>query len=81
MKHYEKLLEKGCFSRAAKMVIYDYQKKGSEIWLLYPLNDEMRGHADLSFDSGDGTTVHVFFVDVANIEESLTELKQKLEET
>ena len=39
MKHYEKLLEKGCFSReelielvgtpsAAKMVIYEYQKKG-----------------------------------------------------
>lgn len=39
MKHYEKLLEKGCFNReeltelvgtpaAAKMVIYEYQKKG-----------------------------------------------------
>ena len=39
MKHYEKLLEKGCFSReeltelvgtpaAAKMVIYEYQKRG-----------------------------------------------------
>lgn len=39
MKHYEKLLKKGCFSRkelidivgtpaAAKMVIYEYQKKG-----------------------------------------------------
>ena len=39
MKHYEKLLDKGCFSReelaelvgtptAAKMVIYEYQKKG-----------------------------------------------------
>lgn len=39
MKHYQKLLEKGCFSReelaelvgtpaAAKMVIYEYQKKG-----------------------------------------------------
>lgn len=38
MKHYEKLLEKGCFSReelielvgtpvAAKMVIYEYQKR------------------------------------------------------
>lgn len=24
-------------------------------WLLYPLNDEMRGHAELKFKSGDGT--------------------------
>lgn len=41
----------------------------------------MRRHADISFDSGDGTIVHVFFVDVANIEDSLIELKQKLEDT
>lgn len=63
--------------------MYAYSKKygTSEIWLLYPLNDEMRGHPDISFDSGDGTTVYVFFVDVANIEDSLIELKQKLEET
>lgn len=63
--------------------MYAYSKKygTSEIWLLYPLNDEMRGHPDISFDSGDGTTVYVFFVDVANIEDSLIELKQELEET
>lgn len=63
--------------------MYAYSKKyeTSEIWLLYPLNDEMRRHADISFDSGDGTIVHVFFVDVANIEDSLIELKQKLEDT
>ena len=62
--------------------MYAYSKKygTSEIWLLYPMNDEMREHADISFDSGDGTTVHVFFVDVANIEDSLSELMQKLEE-
>lgn len=61
--------------------MYAYSKKygTSEIWLLYPLHDEMRGCTDISFDSGDGTKVHVFFVDVANIEESLIELKQKLE--
>lgn len=63
--------------------MYAYSKKynTSEIWLLYPVNDEMRNHADISFDSGDHTIVHVFFVDVASIEESLTELKQKLEGT
>ena len=63
--------------------MYAYSKKyeTSEIWLLYPMNDEMRDHADISFDSGDGTTVNVFFVDVARIEESQIELNQKLEET
>lgn len=61
--------------------MYAYSKKynTSEIWLLYPLNDEMRGHNDIEFDSGDGTTVHVFFVDVANIDESLFELKGKID--
>lgn len=70
-------------SQADMYQMYAYSKKyeTSEIWLLYPLNDEMRNHAEISFDSGDGTTVHVFFVDVANIEESLTELKSKLEVT
>lgn len=70
-------------SQADMYQMYAYSKKyeTSEIWLLYPLNDEMRGHAEITFDSGDGTTVHVFFVDVANIEDSLTELKDKLEET
>jgi 5-methylcytosine-specific restriction enzyme subunit McrC len=60
--------------------MYAYSKKygTSEIWLLYPLNDEMRGRDDISFDSGDGTTVNVFFVDVANIEESLENLNSKL---
>lgn len=61
--------------------MYAYSKKygTSEIWLLYPLNDEMRGKDNISFDSGDGTTVNVFFVDVANIEESLDRLHCKLE--
>ena len=70
-------------SQADMYQMYAYSKKyeTSEIWLLYPLNDEMRNHAEISFDSGDGTTVHVFFVDVANIEESLTDLKSKLEVT
>jgi 5-methylcytosine-specific restriction enzyme subunit McrC len=61
--------------------IYAYSKKydTSEIWLLYPLNDEMRNAPAISFDSGDGTTVNVFFVDVANIEDSLDELHSRLE--
>lgn len=61
--------------------MYAYSKKyeTSEIWLLYPLNDEMREHSDIVFNSEDGTIVRVFFVDVAHIEYSLETLKTKLE--
>lgn len=62
--------------------IYAYSKKyqTSEVWLLYPLNDEMRGYSDIKFESGDGTTVRLHFVDVACIEDSLLKLRDKLEE-
>ena len=68
-------------SQADMYQMYAYSKKykTSEIWLLYPVNDYMRDHTDIRFDSGDGTTVNVFFVDVANIEDSLRLLKMKLE--
>ncbi len=63
-----------------QMYAYSKKYKTSEIWLLYPVTDEMREHNDISFDSGDGTKVNVFFVDVAKIEESLSKLREKLEE-
>lgn len=68
-------------SQADMYQMYAYSKKYKtpEIWLLYPVNDDMRDHTDIRFDSGDGTTVNVFFVDVANIEDSLRLLKMKLE--
>lgn len=61
--------------------MYAYSKKynTSEIWLLYPMNDEMRGHGEIKFMSGDGTTVRLHFVDVAHIEESLQELLEKVD--
>lgn len=60
--------------------MYAYSKKygTSEIWLLYPLNEEMRGHQDISFRSVDGVNVRLFFVDVANIEPSLYSLREQL---
>lgn len=63
-------------SQADMYQMYAYSKKyeTSEIWLLYPLNEELREHGDIAFDSGDGTRVRVFFVDVAKVEESLEEL-------
>lgn len=64
-------------SQADMYQMYAYSKKydTSEIWLLYPVNTEMRDHQDILFDSNDGVNVRLFFVDVANIEESLSELK------
>lgn len=67
-------------SQADMYQMYAYSKKYKtpEIWLLYPMNDAMRGHDEIRFESGDGTTVRLHFVDVAHIEDSLNELKAKL---
>lgn len=60
--------------------MYAYSKKyeTSEVWLLYPINEEMRDHPAIEFYSGDNTYVRLFFVDVANIDDSLKELKQRI---
>lgn len=68
--------------------MYAYSKKyeTTKIWLLYPINDQMRGHKPIQFASvrpgtnQDETTVRVFFVDVANIEDNLNELRKMLDE-
>lgn len=67
-------------SQADKYQMYAYSKKYNtpEIWLLYPVNDEMRNHSPIRFESGDGTTVNSHFVYVDKIKESLHELKDKL---
>ena len=69
-------------SQADMYQMYAYSKKYNtpEIWLLYPVNDEMRNHYPIRFKSGDGTIVKLHFVDVSRIEESLQELREKLEE-
>ncbi len=61
--------------------MYAYSKKyeTSEVWLLYPLNEDMRDHKPIEFYSGDNTYVRLFFVDIANIEESLMSLKDRIE--
>lgn len=59
--------------------MYAYSKKYAEgdmvpeVWVLYPKTEEM--HEPLHFDSGDGTKVHVFFVDMAKKNTNLNELK------
>ena len=68
-------------SQADMYQMYAYSKKyeTSEIWLLYPVNVAMRDHVPIQFDSGDGTVVRIHFVDVADIENSLNELKLEIE--
>ena len=58
---------------------YSNEDDKAEIWLLYPVNDEVRGLTDICFKSEDGTKVNVFFVDIPNIEYSLDSLKNKLQ--
>ncbi|MED3962825.1 McrC family protein [Niallia taxi] len=71
-------------SQADMYQMYAYSKKYQtpEIWLLYPMNEEMKD-AEISFESfyqdlGLETKIRLFFVDVTNIEESLGELRGKL---
>ncbi|WP_147803888.1 McrC family protein [Alkalicoccus halolimnae] len=66
--------------------MYAYSKKYNtpEIWLLYPVNEDMK-ETDVSFESfhsnkGVETKVRLFFVDVTKVEESLEELREKLVE-
>jgi 5-methylcytosine-specific restriction enzyme subunit McrC len=41
----------------------------------------MRDHSDIKFESGDGTTVRLHFVDLTRMTETLEELRDKLEVT
>ena len=63
-------------SQADMYQMYAYSKKYKtpDIWLLYPMNNEMRKSKPIRFESGDGVTVSVFFIDLYNIKESLEEL-------
>lgn len=68
-------------SQADMYQMYAYSKKyeTSEIWLLYPMNNVMHSHEQIIFDSGDGVTVSLFFVNVSNIEKSMEELLERLQ--
>ena len=39
----------------------------------------MRERDDICFDSGDGTVIKIFFIDVANIEDNIIKLKEKVD--
>lgn len=74
-------------SQADMYQMYAYSKKyltevcsSPEVWLLYPINNKMRNHKPIEYNSGDGTIVRLFFVDVDKIEDSLGLLRDKLED-
>ncbi|TCN21082.1 5-methylcytosine-specific restriction enzyme subunit McrC [Mesobacillus foraminis] len=71
-------------SQADMYQMFAYSKKYNtpEIWLLYPVNEEIQD-AEISFESYHQnhrveTKVSLFFVDVTNIEDSLRTLREKL---
>ena len=67
-------------SQADMYQMYAYAKKyeTSEIWLLYPINSEMRDHSEIVFNSEDNVRVRLFFVDIANMDRSMNTLKEYL---
>ncbi len=73
-------------SQADMYQMYTYSKKYEtrEIWLLYPVNEEMK-NANISFEAYNKNSleinVRLFFIDVASIEESLGMLKKQLIDT
>ena len=60
--------------------VYTYAKKyeTTEVYLLYPLNEEMRGRDWICFRSNDVVTVKIFFDDLENIDHSMEDLKRDL---
>lgn len=66
-------------SQADMYQMYAYAKKyqASEIWLLYPVNEEIKD-LKINFKSDDDVIINLFFVDVKNINESITKLKNRL---
>lgn len=47
--------------------MYAYSKKyeAPEVWLIYPMSNDLRGHDEIVFKSDDGVNVKLFFVDLA----------------
>ena len=71
-------------SQADMYQMYAYSKKYNtpEIWLLYPMNDEMRGHKPIEFlsiDNNSETHVNVHFIDLEHIEDNLDDLKAMID--
>ena len=58
------------------MYAYSKKYKAKNIWVLYPMVNELKDRM-IQFQD-DETNVSIYFVDVANIEESLVTLLEKI---
>lgn len=75
-------------SQADMYQMYAYAKKYEsqnydvppDVWVLYPLTDEMRKYVDqnnqISFSGYDGVTVRIYFIDLENYKNSIANLLQ-----
>ena len=67
-----------------QMYVYSKKYKASDIWVLYPENNEMNNSEEISFKSnipeGEDTTIHLFFVNLGEnkIQDSMKELFEKV---
>lgn len=61
--------------------MYAYSKKYGtpDVWLLYPLSEEMSEKEQIFFDTGDGTNVKLHFVNLEHIEDNIKELLKKVD--
>ena len=57
---------------------YETDNMKPEVWLLYPMTEECKELTNIEYISDDGVSVHVFFVDIINITQSLNNLKKML---
>ena len=61
--------------------MYAYAKKYNtpDVWLIYPMNEEMREHQDeISFKSNDNVNVRIYCISLDNMEYSIEELCKKM---
>lgn len=68
-------------SQADMYQMYAYAKKydTSSVWLLYPMNSEMKSDEQICFESNDGVKVSLYFFDLAkSIDDSLRTLAQRI---
>lgn len=61
-----------------QMFAYSKKYRAKNIWLLYPINNEMRNKDQISFISDENTRIHIHFIDLKYIEESIEDLKRKI---
>jgi 5-methylcytosine-specific restriction enzyme subunit McrC len=65
-----------------QMYAYAKKYKTSDVWLLYPLNQEMKNHPPITFKANEETSVNInlFFVDLANMNKSMDLLKMEIKQ-